>query len=169
MQATNRHGQCSLPIELESTKRPLLLTTRLRLPHSNHNVGGKSIRILFDRCLLNPSPTIPSIDWVVGPAPVYELIANELWHRKRVRFKLSLHGGTPKTPAASPSPILRLPQELVEQIISHFIHDIHSSRVLDDLLLVVRLYRPPSPPYPHNSRFAPPPRVPLAQTTQKIV
>ncbi|KAF9791010.1 hypothetical protein BJ322DRAFT_1104665 [Thelephora terrestris] len=53
----------------------------------------------------------------------YELFASRLWHRTRVKIERSFHGGTSKAPTASPSPITKLVQDLVEVIMSYFIHD----------------------------------------------
>jgi hypothetical protein len=53
---------------------------------------------------------------------VIELLANQFWYRTKAKIK-SFRGGTPEAPTARPSPIAELPQELVEQIISHFVYD----------------------------------------------
>jgi hypothetical protein len=52
-----------------------------------------------------------------------ELFANQLWYRSKAGVKWLLRGGTLNTPTARPSPIAKLPQDLVETIISYFIYD----------------------------------------------
>ena len=54
---------------------------------------------------------------------MHELLAKQLWYRTRFKVKRLFHGGTPKGLIVLPSPIIKLPQELVEEIISYFIYD----------------------------------------------
>ena len=50
-------------------------------------------------------------------------MANKIWYRTRVKIKRMFHWGTPKVSTSLPSPISRLPQEIVEEILSCFIYD----------------------------------------------
>jgi len=59
----------------------------------------------------------------VFPAIVIELFAAKVWWRGIATISQLLFGGAPTIPTLHPSPITRLPQELVELIISHFIRD----------------------------------------------
>lgn len=52
-----------------------------------------------------------------------ELLVNQLWYRSKAKIKRLVTGGTPGASAASSSSIAKLPQEVVNGIISHCIHD----------------------------------------------
>src|SRR6266478_6785651 len=53
-----------------------------------------------------------------------ELLAMRVWHRSLAKFRrMRSGGGSPKAPAACPSPAARLPPEIVEMIIAHLMYD----------------------------------------------
>ena len=54
-----------------------------------------------------------------------ELFINQLWYRTKAKIVRLLFGGTQEGPTG-PSSIARLPQELVEMVISYFIYDTRS-------------------------------------------
>ena len=72
---------------------------------------------------LTGDPTFHSTIKFIDTAIASELFVNRLWYRTKAKIKQSLCGGTPEAPTACPSPITKLPQELVEIIISYFVHD----------------------------------------------
>ena len=86
----------------------------------SHDVGGKDTHVLADR-YLQPVPRCS----VYSPrcATARELFVNKLWYRSLAKIEWLLYGGTQETPTAGSSPIAKLPQDLVEMIISYFIHD----------------------------------------------
>jgi hypothetical protein len=55
-----------------------------------------------------------------------ELLANQLWYRNKAKIKPPRGETSADAPTVHPSPISNLPQELVERIISYFIHDKHT-------------------------------------------
>ena len=56
-------------------------------------------------------------------AIAFELLAAKVWWRSKAKIEQLLFGGAPQIPTLRPSPITRLPQELVELVISHFTRD----------------------------------------------
>ena len=55
-----------------------------------------------------------------------ELFVNKLWYRTKAKIVRLLFGVTPERSPAAPSSIAKLPQELVEMVISYFIYDTRS-------------------------------------------
>jgi len=58
----------------------------------------------------------------VNAVTAVELLANKLWYRSKAKIKRCF-SGIRETPKPCSSPITKIPQELVEEIISHFIYD----------------------------------------------
>jgi len=52
-----------------------------------------------------------------------QLLVNRLWYRTKAGIKRLFGGGTPKVSTACSSPVTKLPQELVEMILSHLIYN----------------------------------------------
>ena len=61
-------------------------------------------------------------------ATATELIAKKLWYRTKASVKRCFRRGVLETPTSPSSPITNLPQELVDAIISHLIHDTRTLR-----------------------------------------
>ena len=55
-----------------------------------------------------------------------ELLVNRIWYRTKGKIVWLLFGGTLEGPTAGPSSIAKLPQELVEMVVSYFIYDTRS-------------------------------------------
>jgi len=55
-----------------------------------------------------------------------ELLVNQLWYRTKAKIVWLLFGSTLEGSIAGPSPVAKLPQELVEMVISYFIFDTRS-------------------------------------------
>jgi hypothetical protein len=74
--------------------------------------------------LSDPSPSHPHRSiWSLrrfNTVKAIELLANQLRYRTKIK---SLRGGPREAPTARPPQIVELPQELVDQIVSHFIYD----------------------------------------------
>ena len=58
----------------------------------------------------------------VNTAAAVELLANKLWYRGKAKIKRRFSGAQ-EAPAPRPSPITKIPRELVEAVISYFIYD----------------------------------------------
>jgi hypothetical protein len=55
-----------------------------------------------------------------------QLLVNQFQYRIKAKIEWVFCGGAPEAPTAHSSPIAKLPQELVELIISHFAYDMHT-------------------------------------------
>jgi hypothetical protein len=72
----------------------------------------------------DPIPHVPYFH--VNTTIVIELLVNKLWYRSKAKIKQyfsRLFGGIQETSTARSSPVPRLPQELVDVIISYFIYN----------------------------------------------
>lgn len=71
----------------------------------------------------NPTSHLSSSHLLTFSATATELLGHQIWYRSKAIFNKLRRRGASKISAPRSSPIARLPQELVEIIISYFIHD----------------------------------------------
>ena len=121
----------------------------------NRNVVCEDSNVLFVRCRYQLFLAVLSSHCVVVTAN--ESLVNKLWYRSKAKSKQLLWGGAPETPTLYPSPIVRLPQELIEVIVSYLVHDklslLACSMTCYSWYIAGRLL-PPPPPHPHDRQHA---------------
>ena len=92
---------------------------QIGVPHRNHDDSSDTY-VLANGCFYKSSFIYRP--QCIDTSLASELLVNQLWYRTKAKIEWLLYG-SPEAPTAHWSPVTELPQELVEMVISYFVHD----------------------------------------------